>query len=364
MCLKLNMKKILDNIIIISFNIIFYPFLIFSIKSKNTLVFGERLGQTYKDNSRFLYEYSIKNKKNYKSIWITDNQKIYKKLKKRDETVLYRDSLKALYYILISKYIFITVDFKDVSRKIKLFNRLNIVQLWHGTQLKKSVVDIGREKYNYHTIASKEFINRKTSISPKIKKILTGYPRNDVLKPVKKKKDFIIGYFPTYTKQFNFLVKPTEQEDLKILQLKKKYNYKFMISLHPSQNSYKIFKNKINSFKVLHSNPTFNTYKFLNNVDILITDISSIFFDYLLLDRPIIFLIKDKKFTKKIPVRYDFDKILPGPTVNNWNSVVEEIIKIQNKKDSFKHKRNIICKKFNYYSDAKNSERIFSNLNI
>ena len=41
-----------------------------------------------------------------------------------------------------------------------------------------------------------------------------------------------------------------------------------MISLHPSQNSYKIFKNKINSFKVLHSNPTFNTYKFLNSLNV------------------------------------------------------------------------------------------------
>ena len=30
--------------------------------------------------------------------------------------MFYRDSLKALYYILVSKYIFITVDFKDVSK--------------------------------------------------------------------------------------------------------------------------------------------------------------------------------------------------------------------------------------------------------
>ena len=357
------MKKILDNIIIIFFNIIFYPFLIFSIKSKNILVFGERLGQTYKDNSRFLYEYSIKNKKNYKSIWITDNQKIYKKLKKRDETVLYRDSLKALYYILISKYIFITVDFKDVSRKIKLFNRLNIVQLWHGTQLKKSFVDIGREKYNYHTIASKEFINRKTSISPKIKKILTGYPRNDVLKPVKKKKDFIIGYFPTYTKQFNFLVKPTEQEDLEILRFKKKYNYKFIISLHPSQNSNKIFRNKINSFKVLHSNSTFNTYKFLNNVDILITDISSLFFDYLLLDKPIIFMIKDRKFNKKIPLVFNYNKFLPGPIVSDWKEALNEIKKLR-KKDLYLKKRKNISARFNHFNDNKNSERILDSLNI
>ena len=268
-----------------------------------------------------------------------------------------------MYYILVSKYIFITVDFKDVSKYIKLFQRLNIVQLWHGTQIKKSVIDIGREKYKYHTIASKEFIKRKTSISKKIKKILTGYPRNDVLKPIQKKKDFIIGYFPTYTKQFNFLVKPTMQEDLEIIRFKKKYNYKFIISLHPSQNSFKTFKNKINSLKILHSDPTFNTYKFLNSVDILITDISSLFFDYLLLDKPIIFMFKDKKFYKKIPLVFNYKKFLPGPIVSDWTEALREIEKLRNN-DLYSKKRKNISARFNHFNDNKNSERVFKMLKL
>ena len=125
------------------------------------------------------------------------------------------------------------------------------------------------------------------------------------------------------------LVKPTKQEDLEIIRFKKKYNYKFIISLHPSQNSFKSFKNKINSIKILHSDPTFNTYKFLNSVDILITDISSLFFDYLLLDKPIIFMFKDKKFYKKIPLVFNYKKFLPGPIVSDWTEALREIEKIK-----------------------------------
>ena len=39
----------------------------------------------------------------------------------------------------------------------RFFYRLNIIQLWHGTQLKKSFVDVGKESYKYHITASKEF---------------------------------------------------------------------------------------------------------------------------------------------------------------------------------------------------------------
>ena len=357
------MKKIIENIFIIIFNIAIYPFLILSLKSKNTLVFGERLGQTYKDNSRFLYEYALKNKINYKCIWITESKKIYLKLKKRNEHVFYRDSLPALYYILISKYIFITVDFKDVSKKIKLFNRLNIIQLWHGTQLKKSIIDTGKENYKYHTIASKEFFKYKTSFSPKIKKILTGYPRNDVLNGKKKDKKFSIAYFPTYTKQFNFLVLPSKIENLKILEFKEKYNYSFFISLHPTQKSSNIFKNKKNCIKILSSDPTFNTYEFLNNVDILITDISSLCFDYLLLNKPIIFMIKDNKFTSKIPMRFDYKQVLPGPIVSSWEEALIEIKKFQNN-DQYVKKRKNISKRFNYFNDSQNSKRVFQKLKI
>ena len=360
----ITINKIIIRILLIIFNVFFAPILLFSLKSKNIIVFGERLGLTYQDNSRFLFEYANKQKA-LKAIWITSDKKIFSFLKKKNYNVCLRDSCKALYYIVLAKYIFITVDFKDVSQLIKIRPRLKIIQLWHGTPFKKNVIDSGNEKYYLHTVASSLYLKSQiTAKNKKIKKILTGYPRNDALDGIKKNKKFTIAYFPTFTKQFDFLTLPNIDEQKKLNSLKNKKNCKFFINLHPSSKE-KINKKINNSlFKRLDKSSFFNTYKFLNDVDILITDISSIFFDYLLLDRPIIFLIKDKKFTKKIPVRYDFDKILPGPIVNNWNSVVKEIIKILNKKDNYKHKRNIICKKFNYYSDAKNSERIFNNLNI
>ena len=67
----------------------------------------------------------------------------------------------------------------------------------------------------------------------------------------------------------------------------------------------------------------------MNSVDILITDISSLFFDYLLLDKPIIFMFKDKKFYKKIPLVFNYKKFLPGPIVSDWTEALE-IEKLRN----------------------------------
>ena len=102
----------------------------------------------------------------------------------------------------------------------------------------------------------------------------------------------------------------------------------------------------------------------MNNVDLLITDISSIFFDYLLLQRPIIFLIKNKNFQQKIPLRFDLAKTVPGFIASNWTEVILEIENILNNKDNYILKRKKISSEFNHYNDNCSSERIFKELKI
>ena len=101
-------------------------------------------------------------------------------------------------------------------------------------------------------------------------------------------------------------------------------------------------------------------YPLVKFTDVLITDYSSIFFDYILLDRPVIFAPFDfKKKKKKVGFFYNYFEIVCGPITRNWNEVANEIDKSLNGKDTFKDKRHEVKSEFNKFKDGKSSKRVF-----
>ena len=106
----------------------------------------------------------------------------------------------------------------------------------------------------------------------------------------------------------------------------------------------------------------------MSKTDILITDYSSVYFDFLLLDRPVIFTPFDIKeyINKDRQLYYDYDKVTPGPRCNNWNEVLIELDKILRGEDGYKKERQQINDYFNKYKDANSSKRVyefFKNMN-
>jgi len=93
----------------------------------------------------------------------------------------------------------------------------------------------------------------------------------------------------------------------------------------------------------------------------LITDYSSIYFDYLLLDRPIIFAPFDKKvyIQEDREFYFDYDKVTPGPQAINWNEVMQAIETFTINPKSYTREREIIKNKFHTYQDAQSTERVY-----
>ena len=73
-------------------------------------------------------------------------------------------------------------------------------------------------------------------------------------------------------------------------------------------------------------------YVFLKMADVLITDYSSIYFDYLLLDRPIIFFDYDLKeyLNDSRELYFDYDEFTPGEKVSNYHELKKAIFKSVN----------------------------------
>ena len=94
-------------------------------------------------------------------------------------------------------------------------------------------------------------------------------------------------------------------------------------------------------------------------MDALLTDYSSIFFDYLLLNRPIGFVIDDyeeyaasRGFAFEDPFEY-----MPGEVIDNAEKLIEFFSSVMCGDDNFMEKREEVCKITNYYRDANNRSR-------
>jgi len=201
--------------------------------------------------------------------------------------------------------------------------------------------------------------------------VVTGYPRCDILfqnslnnKNEDGNIDFIIGYFPTcrgrgFTNRSgiilrNILFKETED-------LLDKINGKLLIVYHV-YNYKKNIETKLNSkrIEIIERDLYFDPTIILRKIDVLITDYSSVFFDFLLLNRPIIFFPFDyEEFKEKIGFYYDYKELVPGPIASNWKEVLTYIKEFKENPDLYGEKRRKINNQFNNFQDNGSTLRVY-----
>jgi CDP-glycerol glycerophosphotransferase (TagB/SpsB family) len=94
-------------------------------------------------------------------------------------------------------------------------------------------------------------------------------------------------------------------------------------------------------------------------VDILITDYSSIYFDFLLLDRPMIFSCHDlEEYIRDRGLMMDYDLNTPGPKVRTAEQFLEQLELTLRGDDPARGLRGKLREKFHRFPDAHSAERI------
>ena len=330
-------------------------------KKNNLLVFGDRAGRRFADNSRHLFFYISLNHKEFKCIWISKDQKIINYLKKNNYISYHSNSLKGIFYCLIAKYHIFNFVEDDINKIITTFS--NAILVWHGVLPKKL------EEININTSKINKYINNKLSkffIYPnetmsrnlldrfpkdKYKLMLSNLPRNLIFKEnnnndlnylrteeeitfissIKIKKKNIYGYFPTWRVDGLEMFRDISDFDQlkrtdKILE---ETNSLILIKRH--MNSDKKDKNilynneieNVNEYLKKLKNFKFIDYDFdLNSVlkvcDVLISDYSGVIFDFLYLSKPIIIYAPDYKEFKK-NTGFSFDPIENNFTFPAYN---------------------------------------------
>ena len=274
------------------------------------------------------------------------------------------------------------------------------VQLWHGLPLRKGSNKSKLEKAwsNVDTIVScsdsyNTFLNSLYVTDLSKFKIL-GFPRNDLLfeknglvilnniyKGGFNKKDKIIFYMPTYRHSYDKLNGNYNYDilfGLSSFKIKEfdtflnENNFKLIVKSHPHEeelvsnyfsnfNSSNIFslKNKdLNDFKI-------DLYELIGSSSMLITDYSSVFYDYLLLEKPILFLPSDfDSYKSRMGFLIEnYENWVPGPVVNNQSSLTTEIEKLMSDKSYYHNERIFMKKNIHRYKDSNSSKRLFEFIN-
>lgn len=139
----------------------------------------------------------------------------------------------------------------------------------------------------------------------------------------------MIFYMPTFRESEILFFENFDRDDFQIFL--EENNTLFCIKLHPKSKLNEEFRN-IQSENIMVINKDADPYVFLKMADVLITDYSSIYFDYLLLDRPIIFFAYDLEeyLNDSREMYFDYDEFTPGEKVNNYHELKKSILRCVN----------------------------------
>jgi len=349
-------------------------------KHKKTIIFGSNSGEFISGSPKALFEYMKEKHPEYKIYFFTPFNKKF-------------SFCKLTKYILSFFPIFLKAKFLISSHPPSDFypfdwsKRKVLINTWHGAPLKSMFfTDKGDTKSNLKWVIK---LNKKTSIflvSSKLESALltecflinpkkfyfTGQPKNDVL--VKKQTKIlkkilgkvpeykkVILYAPTYRRGKVSKVFPFSDFDLKHLNNFLEKN-KLIILLrghvYNKELDKKYFSDRIISFGF---DVCEDIYSILPEVDILITDYSSLYIDYLLLDRPEIFIPYDlEEYKRKRGLLVDdYEFWTPGYHISTYKEFIKAIKEILSGKDVYKNKRKEINKLFNYYQTDNSCEKVF-----
>src|SRR3712207_2150613 len=370
----------------IIFAIASFVFKILSIfpTKQNRIILECDYGKGFFGNLLYIYK-QIKEEKMPLEIIIPINSGVRIDIQEDNNTKIVKTkTLKHLYYLATSKYWITNNHYYHFLPKPKGTIMINT---WHALgAFKKFGIDSAktekdRERFikdskniDYLLVSSKELkgIYSKALNVEETKILSLGIPRTDILfdsnhmEAVKEqflnvhtelKKKNIILYAPTFRddekEYFNM------QLDLKLLKENLGDGSVILLKLHPIiRHKFEIPKG-LEDFIIDVSKVNINKLMIIS--DILITDYSSIIFEYSLLDKPIIFFAYDyEKYKNNLRNFYfGYEEFIPGKMLRTSEEVLNEI---QESMEGSYNKELIrkFSKRFCEYTDGKSTKRFIN----
>ncbi|MCU9613263.1 CDP-glycerol glycerophosphotransferase family protein [Caldibacillus lycopersici] len=365
---------------------------------KNTILYESRDGNSITDNPYAMFKYMLNNPayQDYVHIWsiqdfnavqpVIDLYKQYTNVK-----FVQRNSKEYLKYLASCEYLINNSTFQTfyIPKDGQTY-----INTWHGTPLKHMGFDIpGNPAQNQNVL--RNFLSADYILSPNThttkvytesyklrglyegKIIEEGYPRIDLtlntdrnkfmiylrslgIKMDEKKKNIL--YAPTW--KGNSVSTPKDDvlqiiADMSELASKVGNEYNILIKVHPFLYKQATSYAELNG-KLIPDYIDANELQSI--VDVLITDYSSIFFDFLVTGRPILFYAWDADVYSEERGQYFPNEALPGPILYNAKELVNAIQNLEQVQNDCRANYENMQNQFVNYEDGKVTARITDTL--
>lgn len=357
----------------------------------NTILYESFLGRNYSDSPKAIYNYMQRTYPGqFHHVWVMNKGVTPNPGNQPNTTVVKRFGLRYMYYLATAKFQVINM------RQPKWFIKrpgTKFLSTWHGTPLKHLVFDMDNvasanplyKEIFYHQsrqwdnlIAANQFsvdVFEHAFMYPTDQMLKSGYPRNDILNapdkderaraikeklgiPLDKK---IILYAPTWRDDdyygvgnYKFTLKldvarlREELGDEYVLVLRTHY----FITEHLDTTGFGDFVYNESSYSDISELYLIS--------DVLITDYSSVFFDYAILKRPILYFVYDyEKYGSVLRGFYlNMETDLPGPLLKTNDDVLAALHDLPALEKEYGPAYQKFSQRFNDWEDGHASQRV------
>lgn len=355
---------------------------------RNVILFESE--PAFSDNALYVFNEMVKRglNKKYKLVWMLNNEEdIHKNIFSDVKNVkaVYRESKIAKFYYTYAAKVILSSNVFLTQRDEKQHN----IYLAHGAAFKKT---IGKYKY----VLPKTYINPKVvSISEFLAKydavnldcdekymLPLGFPRNDLLLSEKVDLNKLFGkenckficWMPTYRQHRLYAEQICSSVAMPILHSDKEAeiinasakekNVVLLVKPHPAQDLSHISTDNLSNIIFINNDYlksiSLENYTMLGSCDALITDYSSVYYDFLLTDKPVGLCWEDfDEYNQNEGFTVDPDVIMkPCEKILNCDDMLRFISHIADGMDVYKEERNVICHTVHDYVDCHSTERV------
>jgi CDP-glycerol glycerophosphotransferase len=359
-------------------------------RKQNIWVFGAWFGERYSDNPKVLFEYMLKEHPEYTCIWITKNETLFRELRSKNIPSALADSKEGKKFCRKAKLAICGSGINDFNPLYT--NGIKEIWLWHGMPLKKIGWDdkinqsaapgnfVSKLLYPWDRFSPDYTITSSKFFLPFLQSAFhltenhifeTGLPRCDNLFGSERERIIvelrekhpgckIILYMPTFRTSpytgipfdpfasFNF-------DKAKFHKTLEEKNYVFLYKPHFCDEA---CQNNITAgnFYVVGDSDYNDLYCLIKDIDILMTDYSSVYFDFITTKKPVILSPFDYEnyITESRSHYYDYFEYIEGVKAKNWNEVCAILSAA-----SFYPVSDETINKYAGYNDGHSAEKLF-----